>query len=56
MKYRYIYIYSLEVIKEGTLLEKVHIDKKSFYLVGKVPDICDIVLDNPTISRKHAII
>ena len=26
------------------------------YLVGKNSEICDIVLDNPAISRKHAVI
>lgn len=25
------------------------------YLIGKNTSICDIALDNPTISRKHAV-
>jgi pSer/pThr/pTyr-binding forkhead associated (FHA) protein len=25
------------------------------YLVGKHKEVCDIVLDNPSISRKHAL-
>jgi pSer/pThr/pTyr-binding forkhead associated (FHA) protein len=29
--------------------------QKAMYLVGKHGDICDIVLENPTISRKHAV-
>ena len=24
-------------------------------MVGKLPDLCDIVLEHPSISRKHAV-
>jgi len=48
--------FSLEVIKEGTIIEEVNIGEKEFYLIGKLPDLCDIVLDHSSISRKHAII
>ena len=47
---------SFEVIKNGVEQDIVKLDEKTFYLVGKVPDLCDIVLENPTISRKHAVI
>lgn len=30
--------------------------KKAMYLIGKNSEICDIILDNPTISRKHAVL
>lgn len=30
--------------------------QKAMYLIGKNEKICDIVLDNPTISRKHAVL
>jgi pSer/pThr/pTyr-binding forkhead associated (FHA) protein len=47
--------YYLEVLKNGVEVEKKFIDQKAMYLVGKHKDICDIILDNPTISRKHAL-
>ncbi|CAD8163608.1 unnamed protein product [Paramecium pentaurelia] len=46
----------LEVLKNGVLIEQKKIDNKAMYLIGKNEKICDIVLDNPTISRKHAVL
>ena len=37
-------------------MDEIDLTKKSFYLVGRQEDICDVYLENPTISRKHAII
>ncbi|CAD8091618.1 unnamed protein product [Paramecium sonneborni] len=46
----------LEVLKNGVLIQEKKIDNKAMYLIGKNDKICDIVLDNPTISRKHAVL
>ncbi|CAK80521.1 unnamed protein product (macronuclear) [Paramecium tetraurelia] len=46
----------LEVLKNGVLIQQKKIDNKAMYLIGKNEKICDIVLDNPTISRKHAVL
>lgn len=43
-----------EVIKNGTLVEKIQINKSRFIL-GRAPD-ADIVLEHPSISRYHAVI
>lgn len=50
------YQFSLEVIKNGVPFEERDISYKPFILLGKYPDLCDIVLEHPTISRKHAVI
>lgn len=47
---------SFEVVRNGVYLEERKINEKAFYLVGKLPDLCDIVLEHESISRKHAII
>jgi pSer/pThr/pTyr-binding forkhead associated (FHA) protein len=43
-------------MREGVIIENIDLSKKEFYLVGRQGDICDITLDNPTISRKHAVV
>jgi len=48
--------YMLEVIKEGTIVEEIDISQKEFYLIGKLPDLCDIVLQHMSISRKHTVL
>lgn len=47
---------SLEIVHEGTSSTKVPIDKKSFYLIGRQADLCDIVLNDEFLSRKHAVL
>ncbi|EAL72877.1 hypothetical protein DDB_G0271054 [Dictyostelium discoideum AX4] len=47
--------YKFEVIKSGTIIEHINLNKKPFYLIGRLP-ICDIQLEHATISRQHAII
>jgi pSer/pThr/pTyr-binding forkhead associated (FHA) protein len=37
-------------------MTEIRLAQKPFILVGKHPDICDVVLENPSISRKHAIL
>ena len=47
--------YHLEVLKDGVTLEVIDIHAKPFYLIGRLP-ICDISLENETISRQHAVL
>ena len=47
---------SLEVIKNGVVIEEIALENKPFYLAGKLPDLCDIVLEHPSISRKHGVL
>ena len=44
------------MIKNGILISEVKQKEKDFLLIGKFPDISDIVLEHPSISRKHAIL
>lgn len=46
--------YKLEVLKSGVILQTIDLSKKSFHVVGRLPN-CDISLAHPTISRFHAI-
>jgi len=48
--------FSLEIIKDGVPVDEKDISYKPFILLGKYPDLCDIVMEHPTISRKHAVI
>jgi hypothetical protein len=50
--------YSFEVLKNGTIVDRFkfsRLDNKGFYVVGRVPG-CDVVAENPTVSRTHAIL
>jgi pSer/pThr/pTyr-binding forkhead associated (FHA) protein len=38
------------------VLGKLDIKQKSFNLIGRLEDLCDIPIDNQTVSRKHAIL
>ncbi|GMH04393.1 hypothetical protein Nepgr_006232 [Nepenthes gracilis] len=47
--------YYLEVLKDGSIIDQLEVTKKGAYLFGRV-DICDFVLEHPTISRFHAVL
>lgn len=49
-------IRSLEVMKNGMSLDNIPMTQKPFYILGKLKDACDIVLDHESISRRHAVI
>ena len=49
------YPYSLEVIKEGSVIGIIELHGKAFYIAGRQPDVCDIELEHPSISRQHAV-
>lgn len=44
------------MIKDGSIIGNINIKKKAFLLIGRVQDLCDLYLDNQSISRKHAIL
>ena len=46
---------SLEVIKNGALINEIDLTEKSFFVFGRLP-ACDVVLDHPSISRYHAVL
>jgi len=48
--------YYFEIIKEGNLLGKLSIRHKPFNLIGRLEDLCDVHIDNPMVSRKHAVL
>ncbi|KAF2316988.1 hypothetical protein GH714_009815 [Hevea brasiliensis] len=45
----------LEVLKDGSIIEQLDIYEKGAYMFGRV-DLCDFVLEHPTISRFHAVL
>ncbi|XP_008295285.1 kanadaptin isoform X2 [Stegastes partitus] len=47
--------YSLEILKNGTIVDKVPLTHSSYFVVGRLP-VCDVSLEHPSISRYHAVI
>ncbi|XP_039993299.1 kanadaptin [Xiphias gladius] len=47
--------YALEILKNGTIVDKVPLTHRSFFVVGRLP-VCDVFLEHPSISRYHAVI
>lgn len=47
--------FSLEVLKDGSIIDQLHVHEKGAYMFGRV-DLCDFVLEHPTISRFHAVL
>ena len=47
--------YALEILKNGTIVDKVPLTHSSFFVVGRLP-VCDVSLEHPSISRYHAVI
>ncbi|XP_028801053.1 kanadaptin [Neltuma alba] len=45
----------LEVLKEGCIIDKLDVYEKGAYMFGRL-DLCDFLLEHPTISRFHAVI
>lgn len=46
----------LEVRKEGQVLDVLRAGKKRFAVLGRNGDVCDFLLEHPSISRQHAAI
>ncbi|KAJ0986792.1 hypothetical protein J5N97_005148 [Dioscorea zingiberensis] len=45
----------LEVLKDGTIIQQLDVSGKGAYMFGRI-DLCDFVLEHPTISRFHAVL
>lgn len=45
----------LEVLKDGSIIDQLDVTKKGAYMFGRI-DLCDFVLEHPTISRFHAVL
>jgi FHA domain len=45
--------YSLEILKEGTIIEKVPLDSKTHYILGRMGGSVDILMEHVSISRHH---
>ena len=42
-------------MKEGAILMEIDISTKPYYVLGRQKEEVDIHLENPTISRRHAV-
>ncbi|KAL8266263.1 hypothetical protein R6Q59_003607 [Mikania micrantha] len=47
--------YFLEVLKDGSIIDQFDVHEKGAYMFGRV-DLCDFILEHPTISRFHAVL
>ncbi|XLR21136.1 hypothetical protein S83_049048 [Arachis hypogaea] len=47
--------FCLEVLKDGTIIDKYDVHEKGAYMFGRL-DLCDFILEHPTISRFHAVL
>ena len=47
--------YTIETMKNGSVVDQRDIDKKSYYIFGRT-DACDFQLEHPSISRLHAVL
>uniref|UniRef100_A0A1A8GLK1 Solute carrier family 4 (Anion exchanger), member 1, adaptor protein n=1 Tax=Nothobranchius korthausae TaxID=1143690 RepID=A0A1A8GLK1_9TELE len=47
--------YSLEILKNGTIVDTVPLTHSSYFVVGRLP-VCHVPLEHPSISRYHAVI
>ncbi|KAJ8934387.1 hypothetical protein NQ314_013428 [Rhamnusium bicolor] len=47
--------YIFEVLKNGTIIERVNLMEKSFWVFGRLAS-CNICMQHPTISRYHAVL
>ncbi|XP_041107047.1 kanadaptin [Polyodon spathula] len=47
--------YLFEILKNGTILDTVELNEKSFIVFGRLPN-CDVSLEHPSISRYHSVV
>jgi len=48
-------LYSLEVLKNGSIVSTIDLTSKPFHVFGRLPN-CDVSLEHPSVSRYHAVI
>jgi pSer/pThr/pTyr-binding forkhead associated (FHA) protein len=48
--------FSLEIIKNGVVVDEIPLKDREYWLLGRQPDVVDIQLDHESISRKHAVL
>ncbi|CAA6672469.1 unnamed protein product [Spirodela intermedia] len=47
--------FHFEILKDGSIIGQLDVSEKGAYMFGRV-DLCDFVLEHPTISRFHAVL
>ncbi|PQM39424.1 kanadaptin [Prunus yedoensis var. nudiflora] len=47
--------FQLEVLKDGAIINQFDVYEKGAYMFGRI-DLCDFVLEHPTVSRFHAVL
>ena len=47
-------VYSLEVLKTGSIIDTISLVNKEYFVFGRLSD-CDVVLEHPSISRYFAL-
>ena len=45
--------YSIEILKEGTIIEKIKLDSKTHFILGRMGGSVDILMEHVSISRQH---
>ena len=48
--------FSLEVIKDGCVLETIDVSARSHYILGRHASTADVVISHPSVSRQHAVL
>ena len=48
--------YSIDIWKEGITIKSFSLSVKSYFIIGRNVNLCDITLSNPTISRTHCVL
>ena len=43
-------------MKEGAIIDTIDLSTKPYFVIGRQADIVDINMENPTISRRHAVL
>lgn len=47
--------YSIEVLKDGAIVEERPLGEKDHFTVGRLPT-CDFPMEHPSLSRLHAVL